>query len=140
MIKISYKIKSSMAEIYLICTFHLTINLENYTSFFTGINDNDKYEKPPALSVFPFNMKSVNCTNSDRRMEIQSVELKKNLSFCEKQNMQSSLTKCIQMKVIASCNGKQMCEQLTSNGCDDCSRLPKVANISFNCKGNSILC
>ncbi|VDI25600.1 Hypothetical predicted protein [Mytilus galloprovincialis] len=91
------------------------------------IRDNDTYEKP-ALSLSPFNMKSVNCTHSDRRMEIHSVELKQNSSFCEKQNLHESLTKCIQMKVNAACNGKQTCEQVRWYE-------PKYVNISFSCKG-----
>lgn len=77
-------------------------------------------------------MKSVNCTHSDRRMEIHSVELKQNSSFCEKQNLHESLTKCIQMKVNAACNGKQTCEQV--RWCE-----PMYVNISFSCKGKSKL-
>lgn len=110
---------------------------EDYTSFFTGIYDNDSYRKNPVLSLFPFNMKSVNCTHNDRKIKIVSVELKQNLTFCEKQNLHESFTECIRLKVNASCNGKQICDQLTFNGCDDCSRLSKFAYISFSCKGMS---
>ncbi|XP_071133303.1 uncharacterized protein [Mytilus edulis] len=94
--------------------------------------ENDHYRKPLG-SVCPFNMKLVNCTNSDRKIEIQSVKLKQYLSFCENQNLKRSCTECYQMKVNSACNGNQMCEQLT-NGCDDCSRLPKFVYISFSCK------
>lgn len=100
----------------MIYKFHLTNNLKIYTSFFTGIRDNDTYRKP-ALSLSPFNMKSVNCTHSDRRMEIHSIELKQNSSFYEKQNLHESLTKCIQMKVNEACNGKQICEQVRTQVC-----------------------
>ncbi|CAG2209590.1 unnamed protein product [Mytilus edulis] len=95
-------------------------------------DDNDHYRKPLG-SVCSFNMKLVNCTNSNRKIEIQSVKLKQYLSFCENQNLKRSCTECYQIKVNSACNGKQMCEQLT-NGCDDCSRLPKFVYISFSCK------
>lgn len=107
--------------------FHLTSNLENYTSFFTGIYDNDIYRKP-VRSLSPFNMKLVNSTHNDRKIEIVSAELKQNVSFCEKQNLHETLIKCIQMKINAACNGKQICEQLTWYE-------PKFVNISFSCKG-----
>lgn len=116
----------------MICKFHLTKYLKIYTTFFTGIRDNDTYIKP-SLSLSPFNMKSVNCTHSDRRMEIRSVELKQYSSFCEKQNLHESLTKCMQMTVNEACNGKQTCEQVRWYE-------PKYVNISFSCKGKSKLC
>ncbi|CAC5392883.1 unnamed protein product [Mytilus coruscus] len=93
--------------------------------------------RKPSQSVCPFNMKSVNCTQFVRKIEIQSVEFYQYLSCYEKQNLNmlnKNCTECIQMEVNASCNGKQICEQLTWNECSDCSRLPTFVNISFSCK------
>lgn len=78
-------------------------------------------------------MNAVNCTHKERKIEIQSIKVEQYLSVCKKQNFYDSLTKCIQKKVNASCNGKQLCEQPTWNE-------PKFVNISFSCKGKSVLC
>lgn len=113
--------------------------LQCYISYFLIGEDEDRYHKR-LKSVCPLNMKAVNCNHNDRKIEIQSVELKQYSSFCEKQNKNRTCTECFQTKVNAACNGKQRCEQLTWNGCDDCSRLSKFAFISFSCKCKSRLC
>lgn len=85
-------------------------------------------------------MKLVNCNYNNRKIDIQSVELKQYSSFCEKQNKNRICTECFHTKVNAACNGKQRCDQLTWNGCHDCSRLSKFNYISFSCKCKSRLC
>lgn len=111
----------------------MTYNLESNTVFFcTGKSDHHHYRKH-TLALSPFNMNAVNCTEKKRKIEIQSIKVEHYLSFCNKQNYNDSLTKCIQKKVNESCNGKQLCEQPTWN-------KPKFVNISFSCKGKSVLC
>lgn len=98
-------------------------------------NQNHNPKEPQ--TVCPFNMESVACGSTLRKIEIQSVELIPYLSVCEEQILNNSCTELIYQNVNTSCNGKQKCEPLIWNKSvftwDDCIRIPKLFNISFSC-------
>ncbi|CAC5392886.1 unnamed protein product [Mytilus coruscus] len=96
------------------------------------------YNPKNPKTVCPFNMESVACGSTRRKIEIQSVELLHYLSFCDKQYFDKNCTELVHQKVNTSCNGKQKCEPLIWNESiftwDDCIRISKFVNISFSCK------
>lgn len=110
------------------------------SSFITGDINRKKNSRSPK-TVCPFNMESVACGSSLRKIEIQSVELLHYVSFCEKQTLDKNCTELVHQRINISCNGKQRCQQLIWNESvstwDDCIRILKFVNISFSCKGPS---
>lgn len=105
----------------------------------TGTTNDDHYQKP-ILTVCPYDMSSIGCSQRIRKIKIKSIELPRDTSVC---NTTSTIQQCehmTELNVKKSCNNKQHCLpnvwNTSTDTWDDCIKIPKVVNISFSCKGN----
>jgi len=105
----------------------------------TGTTD-DYHHQKPILNVCPYDMSSISCYHSDRKIKISSIALLRGASTC---NTTYTVQQCeheTELNVNKSCNNKQRCLpnvwNTSTDTWDDCIKIPKVVNISFSCKGN----
>lgn len=118
----------------------LRIRLHSILFMLITDTTNDDHFRKPTLTVCPYDMSSIKCSQSKRKIKIISIELLRGTSVC---NTTSTVQQCehmTELNVNKSCNNKQQCLpnvwNTSTDTWDDCIKIPKVVSISFSCKGN----